>query len=54
MLPGPSDLETTFQPGRAYVRRVPRNNLWIWYRVNVSYVEILTVRDQPPVPIDDE
>ncbi len=53
MLPGWSDFETTFHPGRAYVRRVPGHNLWILYRFDRQYVDVLSLRDQPPVP-DDE
>lgn len=32
VLPGPADFETTFAPGRAFVRRVQGQNLWILYR----------------------
>lgn len=53
-LPGPQDFETTFHPGRAYVRRVSGHNLWILYRFDSAYVDLLTVRGEPPVPMDDE
>ncbi len=52
-LPVSGDFETVFSPGRAYVRRVPRQNLWILYRFDALYVDVLTVRDAPPVPLDE-
>lgn len=52
-LPSPGDVETTFAPGRAFVRRVGGQNLWIWYRFDEVHVELITVRDEPPVPSDD-
>ena len=52
-LPGPGDFETEFRPGRAVVRRVGGRNLWVLYRFDMDYIEVLTVRDQPPVPFDD-
>lgn len=51
-LPGPADFETTFAPGRAYVRRVAGQNLWVLYRFDETYVDILALRDDPPVPLD--
>jgi hypothetical protein len=50
-LPGPLDTAAEFRPGRAFVRRVPRENLWIWFRVNDEFVHLLTVRSEPPVPM---
>jgi hypothetical protein len=47
------DTSAEFKPGRALVRRVPRENLWLWYRVDESYVHLLAVRAEPPVPADD-
>jgi hypothetical protein len=52
-LPGPLDTSAEFKPGRALVRRVPRENLWIWYRVDEMYLHLLAVRAEPPVPADD-
>jgi hypothetical protein len=52
-LPGPGDFETDFPPGRAFVRRVPGQNLWILYRFEATHVDILTVKDVPPVPVDE-
>jgi hypothetical protein len=51
-LPGPADFETEFAPGRAHVRRVPGQNLWLLYRFDATYVDILTVRNDPPLPAD--
>jgi len=51
-LPGHADFETAFSPGRANVRRVSGHNLWVLYRFDESHVDILTVRDEPPVPVD--
>jgi len=52
-LPGAGDYETTFAPGRAHVRRVSGQNLWILYRFDDEHVSVMTVRDQPPVPVDE-
>ena len=49
-LPG-RDGRTAFPPGHAHVRRVPGENLWILYRFDEQHVFVMTVRDQPPVPI---
>ena len=51
-LPGPGDFETSFAPGRASVRRVAGQNLWILYRFDAAHVDVLTVRSEPPVPVD--
>jgi hypothetical protein len=52
-LPGPADARTTFHPGLANVRRVPGRNFWILYRFDEVYVEVLSLRDAPPVPHDE-
>lgn len=52
-LPGAGDYETAFAPGRAHVRRVAGQNLWLLYRFDDEHVSVLTARNQPPVPIDD-
>ena len=52
-LPGAGDYETAFAPGRAYVRRVVGQNLWLLYRFDDEHISVLTARSQPPVPIDD-
>lgn len=51
-LPGPADFETNFAPGRANVRRVSKQNLWVLYRFDAAHVDVLTVRGEPPVPVD--
>jgi hypothetical protein len=53
-LPGRQDFETIFHPGRAYVRRVPSQNLWILYRFDAANVDVLTIRGEPPIPIDGD
>jgi hypothetical protein len=40
-------------PGRAYVRRVPGQNLWVLFRFDATPVDVLTVRDAPPVPFEE-
>ncbi len=52
-LPGAGDYETAFAPGRAHVRRVPGQNLWLLYRFDNEHVTVMTARNQPPVPADD-
>jgi hypothetical protein len=52
-LPGPVDFETVFVPGQAHVRRVHGQNLWVLYRFDDLHVDVLAVRDAPPVPTDD-
>ena len=50
-LPGPSDFESTIrQIGKAWVRRVPGRNLWVWYQVGDEEVVLVTVTSDPPVP----
>jgi hypothetical protein len=51
-LPGVGDFETSFSPGRAHVRRVVGHNVWVLYRFDGEHVSMLTVRGEPPVPID--
>jgi hypothetical protein len=38
-LPAPVDSLTAFGTGRALVRRVPRENLWIVYKVSDGYID---------------
>jgi len=52
-LPGAADVETTFAPGRAFVRRVSGRNVWVLYRFDDDRVFALTTRGAPPVPVDD-
>jgi hypothetical protein len=51
-LPGPADCATDFAPGRARVRRVSGHNLWLLYRFDAIHIDVLTVRNQPPVPVE--
>jgi hypothetical protein len=53
-LPGANDVRSTFAPGHAHVRRVSKHNLWIWYRFDADHVTLLALKDEPPVPLDDE
>ena len=53
-LPARTDFLTEFRPGRAHVRRVASQNLWILYRFDDDHVDVLAIRDAPPVPLDDE
>jgi hypothetical protein len=53
-LPRVGDYETVFAPGRAQVRRVAGQNLWILYRFDDEHVFILTARGHPPVPVDED
>jgi hypothetical protein len=50
VLPGSADVRSRFAPGHAHVRRVAGYNLWILYRFDATHVDVLTVRDEPPVP----
>ena len=52
-VPGVGDYETTFSPGKAFVRRVPGRNVWILYRFDDDHVFIMTARGEPPVPVDE-
>lgn len=52
-LPGPGDGETTFAPGRAFVRRVGGRNIWLFYRFDDTHLFALTTRGVPPIPVDD-
>jgi hypothetical protein len=52
VLPGPADFAAEFSPGRAYVRRVSGQNLWVLYRFDATYVDVLAVRLDPPVPLE--
>jgi hypothetical protein len=53
-LPGAGDSRTTFAPGVAHVRRVSGRNLWILYRFDDARVDVLMIRETPPVPHDDD
>ena len=50
ILPGAGDFVTEFRPGHAHVRRIGGHNLWILYRFDDVHLDVLAVRDAPPVP----
>jgi hypothetical protein len=52
-LPGALDFETPFAPGRAFVRRVVGQNIWILYRYDDDQLFVMTARGEPPVPVDE-
>jgi hypothetical protein len=52
-LPGVADVQTKFAPGRAFVRRVTGQNVWLLYRFDAEQLFVLTARAEPPVPVDD-
>jgi hypothetical protein len=53
-LPGGGDFETLIPPRlRAWVRRVPSFNLWLFYSFDATEVRVLMVTSSPPVPIDE-
>lgn len=50
-LPGAQDVETPLPPAKlAWVRRVPRANLWIYFTFDDDRVFIGSVVRTPPVP----
>lgn len=51
-LPGPLDVEVRFRPGRAYVRRVSGENLWVFYRFDLQHLYVMTARNVPPTPAE--
>ncbi len=51
-LPGPADFVASFHPGYVHVRRVTGFNLWILYRFDATFLDVVTVRDEPPPPIE--
>ncbi len=52
-LPEHTDLEVSFHPGRAFVRRVPKHNLWVWFRIDAEHVTLMSITDEPPIPLED-
>lgn len=47
---GPADFVTRFHPGYVHVRRVVGFNLWVLYRFDDAFVDVMSVRDEPPTP----
>ncbi len=51
-LPAEGDYEAVIPPTRrAWIRRVPRANLWVFYAFNDAEVRVLAIVSQPPVPV---
>jgi hypothetical protein len=50
VLPEPADFHAAFHPGRAFVRRVRKQNLWVWFRFDADHVVLMSLTDHPPVP----
>jgi hypothetical protein len=50
-LPGPADFVTRFHPGFVFVRRVTGFNLWILYRFDSTFLDVVSARDAPPIPM---
>jgi hypothetical protein len=54
-LPGPLDFEALIPPTRrAWVRRVPGRNLWVFYTFAAAEVRAVGLVDSPPVPLFDD
>ena len=53
ILPEHADLEASFHPSRAFVRRVPKHNLWVWFRVDADHVTLISITDEPPIPFEE-
>jgi hypothetical protein len=52
-LPGPSDTAAMMPPALAVqVRRVRRENLWLWYTATDERLIVRTLTAQPPVRLD--
>jgi hypothetical protein len=50
-LPGPQDFQALIPPtDRAWVRRVPNENVWIWFRFDDGSLLLVTLTNHPPVP----
>jgi hypothetical protein len=50
VLPGALDYEAAIPPvTSAFVRRVPGQNLWIWYRFDDDSITLINVTDTPPL-----
>jgi hypothetical protein len=52
VLPSPGDQDVPIPPtAKAYVRRVPGMNLWLYFDVVAQGIVLLWVRRSPPVPL---
>jgi hypothetical protein len=53
-LPLPGDVRAMIPPTlQAFVRRVPRRNLWVWYLATDATLTAIHLANAPPVPLDD-
>ncbi len=53
-LPAPQDYQAMIPPTRsAWVRRVPGENLWLWFVFDDIAVTLLTLTGSPPIPLLD-
>jgi hypothetical protein len=54
-LPGPQDAEGLMPPvARYWFRRVPAFNLWLWFAFDDGELILVSLTDDPPVPVDSE
>jgi len=53
-LPSPFDTHALMPPSlHAFVRRVPRRNLWLWFLVRADgSIDFVHISEQPPIPAD--
>lgn len=52
-LPLAGDFESPIAPtGRAWVHRVTGTNVWLWYRFTDAELTVVTLTNNPPVPIE--
>jgi Txe/YoeB family toxin of Txe-Axe toxin-antitoxin module len=53
-LPGAQDAETLMPPvARYWFRRVPGQNLWVYFAFSETELIVVTLSPRPPVPITD-
>jgi hypothetical protein len=51
-LPGPVDCQAMIPPTRtAWVRRVPGENIWLWFTFDDVAINVVTLTDSPPMPL---
>jgi hypothetical protein len=53
-LPGPQDYQALIPPtSAAWVRRVPGENMWLWFRFDDAAVTLVTLTTSPPAPFTE-
>jgi hypothetical protein len=53
-LPGPQDAETLVPPvSRKWFRRVPGQNLWLYFAFSEDAITASDLTAHPPIPTDD-